>query len=82
MRGLLLRSRIWMLSAVSGGGLLVLGGCDPTVRDTVLGGVETASTTLLTTFIRAFFETVLSGNDDNTVTTVRAFVDHAHQLFA
>jgi hypothetical protein len=82
MRGLLLRGRIWMLSAVSGGTLLALSGCDPTVRDTVLGGVETASTTLLSTFIRAFFESVISRSDDNSVTTVRAFIDHAHQLFA
>ena len=82
MRGLLLRGRIWLVSAVSGGGLLVLGGCDPTVRDTVLAGVESASTTLITTFINVFFQTVLTAEDDSTVTTVKAFVEQAAQYFA
>jgi len=82
MRGLLLRGRIWLLSAVSGGSLLVLGGCDPTVRETVLAGVEGATTTLLTTFIRAFFESVLTPEDEGVVTTVKAIVERAPEFFA
>ena len=77
-----LRGRIWMLTAVSGGGLFVLGGCDPTVRDTVLAGVESATTTLFTTFITAFFESVLTAGDDTTVTTVKAVVEKLPEFFA
>jgi hypothetical protein len=82
MRGLVLRGRIWLLSAVSGGGLLVLSGCDPTVRDTVLSGVEGATTTLITTFIQAFFESVLAPEDEGTVTTVKAIVERIPEVFA
>jgi hypothetical protein len=82
MRGLLLRGRIGLITAISGGGLLVLSGCDPTVRDTVLAGVESASTTLFTTFITAFFETVLSAGDDSTVTTVKAVAERLPEYFA
>ena len=81
MRRLVLRARIWVLSAVSGGGLLALSGCDPDVRDTVLGGVESATTTLITTGIQAFFETLLA-EDEETVTTVKAIVEHAAEFFA
>ena len=81
MRGLVLRGRIWLLSAVSGGSLLVLSGCDPTVRDTVLSGVEGATTTLITTFIQAFFESVLSPEDEGTVTTVKAIVERIPEVF-
>lgn len=82
MRGLLLRGRIRFLSAVSGGSLLVLSGCDPTVRDTVLGGVESATTTILTTFIQAFFQTVLAPEDEGTVTTVKAIAERVPEFFA
>ena len=82
MRGMFLRGRIWLLSAVSGGGLLVLSGCDPNVRDTVLAGVESATTTLLTTFITAFFETVLAPEEEGTATTVKAVLEQVSEFFA
>ena len=82
MRGMVRRGWIWLLSAVSGGGLLVLNGCDPTVRETVLAGVENATTTLLTTFINAFFETVLAPEDEGTVTTVKAIAEWVPEFFA
>jgi hypothetical protein len=82
MHSWFLRGRIWLLTAVSGGGLFVLSGCDPTVRDTVLAGVESATTTLLTTFITAFFESVLSAGDESTVTTVKALVEQVPEFFA
>lgn len=81
MRTWLLRGRIWLLTGVSGG-LFVLSGCDPTVRDTVLTGVESATTTLVTTFVTAFFESVLSAGDDDAVTTVKAIVEHVPEFFA
>jgi hypothetical protein len=82
MQSLLLRGRMWLLTAVSGGGLLVLGGCDPTVRDTMLAGLESATTTLVTTLITAFFESVLTAGDDSTVTTVKAVVERIPEFFA
>jgi hypothetical protein len=82
MRGLFLRGRIWLLSAVSGGSLLVLSGCDPTVRDTVLAGLQGATTTLVTTFIQAFFESVLAPEDEGTVTTVKAIIERVPEFFA
>jgi hypothetical protein len=82
MGRMLLRGRIWLLSTISGGGLLVLGGCDPTVRDTVLSGVESATTTLMTTFITAFFETVLAPEEEDTVTTVKAVIEQVSEAFA
>jgi hypothetical protein len=82
MQTWLLRRRIWLLTVVSGGGLFVLGGCDPTVRDTVLSGVESATTTLLTTFITAFFQSVLTAGDEGTVTTVKAIAERVPEFFA
>lgn len=49
----------WILSS-SVGAAFVLGGCDPTVRETVLGGVATAANGLTSTFIQAFFESLLT----------------------
>ncbi len=81
MRRMFLRGRIWLLAAISGGGLFVLGGCDPNVRDTVLAGVEGATTTLTTTFINAFFQTVLAPDDEDTATTVRVFQETLEPYF-
>lgn len=49
-----------------GGAAFQLSGCDPTVRDTVLTGLESTATTLGTTLISAFF---LSLNDNATTDT-------------
>jgi hypothetical protein len=68
MRRLVNRARKWTLSVALGSGM-ALGGCDPTVRDTVLTGVEGASTTLITTLIQAFFET-LQPEEEGEPTTV------------
>lgn len=68
-------SRRWMsrLAVIGLGSGFVLGGCDPTVRDTVLGGVSEAATGLASTFIQAFFKS-LTATDPNsdTPTTVQA----------
>lgn len=74
MRGLIRRGRIWLIASAVGGNALVLEGCDPTVRDTVLGGVESSATTLFTTFIQAFFQSLVApGDDDDVVGTVKVF---------
>src|SRR5262245_8404876 len=76
MRGWLRRGRIHLVAWTFGGSVLVLQGCDPGVRDTVLGGVESAGTTLATTFIQAFFQSLTAPDDNNTTTgTTKVFDD-------
>jgi len=58
----------------SGGGWFLLEGCDPTVRDTVLGGVGTAATSLSSTFIQAFIQS-LQADDEDAATTVRGIIE-------
>lgn len=82
MRQAYLRTKIWIMTAVAGGAVAVLNGCDPTVRDGVLSGVESATTTLFSTFIGAFFETVLAPDDEGEPTVVRAIREYAPQIFA
>ncbi|MEW6198883.1 MAG: hypothetical protein AB1601_09495 [Planctomycetota bacterium] len=81
MRRLLRRGQLWMLTVASGGGLFVLEGCDPAVRNTVLEGVSSAATSLSSTFIGAFFQSLLA-DEEETATTVRAIIDTASQIFA
>ncbi len=56
MRTLANRLKAWTVWTAAGGSLLVIDGCNPNVRDTVLAGVQSAATGLSTTFIQAFFE--------------------------
>ena len=81
MQALRRRSRVWLLAAAAGGSLYVLEGCDPAVRDTVLQGVSTAATGLSTTFIEAFFQSLMT-EEDTTATTVRADIEFEPQIFA
>ena len=37
----------------------VLGGCDPAVRESLLGGVSASATSLAGTFIDAYFQTLV-----------------------
>lgn len=70
MRSSVSRKR-WTRMLIVGGAALVLSGCDPTVRDTVLNGVGSAATGLAGTFIQAFIESLQNDNaNDNTPTTV------------
>jgi len=80
MRALLRRGQVWWLTLAAGGSIFVMEGCDPTVRDTILGGVEGAATTLFTTFINAFFQTLQT--EEEAVTTVKAMLEHLPQYFA
>lgn len=72
MKRLMRLSRVWMASAAVGGSALVLQGCDPGVRDTVITGVQDASTGLLTSFVNAFFESLSNdgSNDPNAPATI------------
>ncbi len=49
-----------------GGSAFQLSGCDPAVRDTLLGGLETTTQSLSSALISALF---LSLDDDDTLTT-------------
>lgn len=70
MRFFAKKARVLMVIAGAGTTFQVLEGCDPTVRETVLGGVESASTGLAATFIQAFFQTLTAPEDEPT--TVQA----------
>ena len=81
MRAKLGRIRWRRIVMIAAGSLFVLGGCDPTVRDTVLGGVGQAATGLAGTFIQAFFES-LQNDDPNAATTVQANHEFVPQFFS
>jgi putative exporter of polyketide antibiotics len=70
MRHLLSR-RIRHSVLAAGSGAFVLSGCDPNVRDTVLSGVEAATTGLFTTAVAAFFQSLQS--EEEIPTTVLLF---------
>jgi hypothetical protein len=82
MRALLTRGRVWMVTMAAGGGLLVLDGCDATVRDTVLNGVGSAATGLASTFIQAFIQSLQADAEGDTSPTVKAIHDFQPQPFA
>lgn len=73
----------------AGGSIFALDGCDPTVKSTILTGLETASTGLADTFIQAFFlklatdDTTGTGTTTTTTTTgSSALLQTAHDLMA
>ncbi len=68
MRRLSRRGRILLLTSALGSPF-VLGGCDPTVRETVLGGVAEAATGLTGTFIQAFFQSLIAPESDTDAPT-------------
>lgn len=57
-------NRKLLLSLALGGTLLQVSfsGCDQTLRDTVLTGVQASLTGLVTTFINAFFQALMTDN--------------------
>lgn len=63
-----LRTKVmrWAMALAVGGSAFQLSGCDPTVRDTVLTGLESTTTSLADTLIAAFF---ISLQDDAGTTT-------------
>lgn len=80
MRGLYNRRRLWKVSLVTAGSLFVLEGCDTSVRDTVLTGVGSAASSLASTFISAFIQSLQA--DETDATTVRNFVAPVSEYFA
>jgi hypothetical protein len=61
--GRLLKS---ILAVALGGSVFQMGSCDPTVRTTLLTGLETTTTSLANTIIQAYF---VSLQEDTTTTS-------------
>ncbi|MFH0982517.1 MAG: hypothetical protein V2A79_13410 [Planctomycetota bacterium] len=55
----------WVMAAALGGSVFQLGSCDPTVRTTLLAGLATTTTSLATTVIDAYFQSL---QDEDTST--------------
>jgi len=71
----------WKLALVLGGGtVFALDGCDPTVKDTVLGGLQDASTTLADTLIQAFFTKLQTDGQTTSTSTTTTLLQTAHDL--
>lgn len=66
-----LKQRIMRASAaiMIGGTCFQLGSCDPTVRSTLLTGLEATAGTLAQTFVTAFFVSLDDGSDTGQLTT-------------
>jgi len=75
----LVSRRLW-LPILVGGIALQFNGCDPTVRDTVLSGLQTSIVGLVTALINAFFSALASGVSNGSGSTtqpvVQAVFDH------
>jgi hypothetical protein len=54
----------WAMTVAVGGSAFQLSGCDPAVRETLLGGLETTTTSLTGALISAFFLSL--GDEDAT----------------
>lgn len=78
MRRVLCGGRRWRYWFAAGG-MFVLAGCDPTVRDTVLAGVQNAATGLFSSFIAAFFESLAA--EEEPITTVMRMVEELPGYF-
>lgn len=64
-RGLRRRALRFFAPVVIGGSMFQLGSCDPTVRDTLLAGLETTTEALTDTLIRVFFTGLMDDNSSN-----------------
>ena len=63
------RVRRWVMAVALGGSVFQLGSCDPTVRATLLTGLEVTSASLADTVIQAFFVSLQDDTTDSTSLT-------------
>ena len=82
MRVLFTLKHRWLLILAAGGGLFLLEGCDPTVRDTLLTGFGNATTGLIGAFVQALIQQLQANDVTQPATTVRAILDTVPQFFA
>lgn len=61
----------WLVVAAAGGSMVQISGCDPTVRSTLLEGLEATTNSLAQTLISAFFISLQddTGTGDSLTTT-------------
>jgi len=58
-----------LMAIAIGGSAFQLSGCDPTVRSTLLSGLEATTTTLTNALISAFFLSIDNGSGSGLTTT-------------
>jgi hypothetical protein len=68
----------WASMVLAGGGLFVLNGCDPAIRELLLSGTNSAANGLASTFIDAFFMKLLQQDQ----TTTMRILEHAVRYVA
>ena len=69
-----------LLALAAGGVLPVLSGCDETVRDTLLTGVESATLSLVNAIVTAFFTGLLE--DTAAQKTVQVIIEQTQHWLA
>ncbi len=62
------RARRWTLVLATAGSVLVLGSCDPTARTTILQGMGSAATNLVTALIQAGIDSLISQSQSDQTT--------------
>ena len=69
-----------LLALAAGGMLPVLSGCDPTIRETLLTGIESATLSLVNAIVAAFFSGLLE--EGSTLKGVQALVEQTQHWLA
>lgn len=82
-RSLMLRAKRWAPLLIGGFALqLNLTGCDPTVREMILGGVQTSLTSMMNAIINAFFTAISTSGSSTSQPVVKAIIDTAQSWVA
>jgi len=78
---LILKARRWFPLLMGGAAMQInLSGCDPEVRSSILTGIQTSLTGLLTSVIDAFFLSISGAADtDTTATTTTTVVKAVYE---
>ena len=66
--------RLCCMSLLTGATVWQLGGCDPTVKDTIFSGIQASTVGLVTAFVNALFLAIQPDSDD-TITTTKAVIE-------
>lgn len=70
----------WAAAAIGSGSVFVLSGCEPTIRETILSGMEDVTYGIAETIIAAFFLGLQQSN--STTTTMLRAAEEAIRLLA
>ena len=66
--------RLLCMSLLTGATVWQLGGCDPTVKDTIFSGIQASTVGLVTAFVNALF-LAIQPSSDQTITTTKAVIE-------